>query len=173
MNGQWSDALNPRSKKSGIVYRLAGVCTCQGEEMLDYSLMENISLQYKRLGVFNSISIAFQIVVGTHYDLFLSGRDNCRGGSKGLLDFFIFPLIARKLIADAFEDRECPCCAWLVVFSPLFWIGVLLEGLRMVVGAILTILILPVVFLVGIGKKTRNVNPDDGIGGGVNAAAGL
>lgn len=97
----------------------------------------------------------FTLLVGAHYDLGLKGKVNHWGGQKGALDFLIFPLIARKLIADLHtfdnlgeqaESIYAPLIA-LSIKKPVQMINTLLslvialplEVTRFVLGAVLAI----------------------------------
>ncbi|KTC87698.1 MULTISPECIES: hypothetical protein [Legionella] len=139
-------ALNPVSDKSGIQYSLAHGNDCQGKEMLDASVWESIRNAFmKDLGYIEALQATFDILVGEHYDLTLKGKDNQKGGAKGILDFFILPLVARKLIADTLlKERDnsdfVNALAWLIAIP--------IEMVRFGAGIVLTLLLAPVVAIV-------------------------
>lgn len=144
-------ALNPTSRNSGIVYCLAGKEPCQGKEMLDATVGDNIHNAFKNNGVgfLSILETTFNIIVGDHFDLNLKGQFTNQGGAKGVLDFLIFPLLARKLIADTFlhERRGCTFA------NVLAWaIAIPLEVARFSAGIYLTLLLCPVVAFVNLVK---------------------
>lgn len=144
-------ALNPISESSGIVYCLAGGESCQGKEMIDRLVVENISNAFSTdLDYLSGLDETFNILYGNHYDLNLNGREDAKGGSKGVLDFFIFPLIARKLIADTYlhERRErffSNILAWTIAIP--------FEYIRFSAAIALTLLLAPIVAVVHIVKS--------------------
>lgn len=145
---QWSffRALNPASSRSGITYRLAGDSPCQNEEMIDTLVSENIAnAWHSRLDLKSALNATYDILMGEHYDLYLHGRNDCRGGAKGVLDYLIFPLVARKLIADFYLDSYIT----LSFTNILAWsIALPLELARFSAAVALTLLLAPVVALV-------------------------
>lgn len=147
----FSRALNPLSENSGIIYRLAPGRTCQDQEMLDNTVIQNISAAFwnNDLNFFPALKETFEILLGNHFDISLKGGYDCRGGSKGALDFFIFPLVARKLIADTFlEERQNSSFTNFVAWS----IAVPLEITRVSAAIALTIILSPIVALVNLMK---------------------
>lgn len=143
-------ALNPSSNNSGIVYSLAGNSPCQGKEMIDRTVSENIRAAFnKDLDFLSGLGATYNILVGQHYDLYLEGRLSAKGGSKGALDYFMFPLIARKLIADTYlEERKDR-----VLSNALAWaVAVPLELARFSAAVALTLLLAPVVAIVHLVK---------------------
>ena len=143
-------ALNPASNNSGIVYRLAGNSPCQGKEMLDSTVGDNISRAFKSdLDYLSGLCTTFNILVGTHFDIYLKGRHNNQGGAKGVLDFLILPLLTRKLIADTFLDEQKEN----TFTNVLAWaIAVPIEIARFGAGLFLTLLLSPIVALVHLIK---------------------
>lgn len=143
-------ALNPTSPNSGIVYSLAGNYPCQGKEMLDSTVKENIlSALDSDLDLLAGLNATFNILVGEHFDLSLKGRDDNKGGAKGLLDFLILPLLARKLIADTqLDERKDNTFTNVLALA----IAVPIEIARFSAGLALTILLIPTVMLVHLIK---------------------
>lgn len=143
-------ALNPTSKDSGIVYCLARGNSCQGTEMIDRTVAENVRTAFNSdLDYFSGLSATYNVLVGQHYDLYLQGRNDSKGGAKGTLDYLIFPLIARKLIADTYLDERresgfSNALAWIVAIP--------LELARFSAGIALTLLLAPVIALVHLIK---------------------
>lgn len=79
---------------------------------------------------------------------------NRKTGVKGALDFLIFPLLARKLIADTWleERKNTP------IINGIAWaIAIPLEVLRHSLALALTIAIMPVVVLVHLFRNLINV----------------
>ncbi len=145
-------ALNPTSHFSGITYALAKDNPCQGTEMIDRTFVEWYALNYDDSSRARAI---FNLLMGEHYDLFLMGRNNSIGGAKGILDFLIFPLIARKLIADFFlpERNKSPFLNILALA-----IAIPLEVARFSVAVALTLLIAPVVLFIDFLKSIKTQN---------------
>ncbi len=152
-------ALNPTSEDSGIVYCLAGDHPCQGLEMIDSTVFENIRAAFKKdLDYFSGLSATYNILIGHHYDLHLRGHVDSKGGSKGALDYLIFPLIARKLIADTYLDERSEngfsnALAWAVAIP--------LELTRFSAAIALALLLAPIVALVHIIKACLPVNNEE------------
>ena len=98
-------ALNPNSKNSGIAYIPDHkFYEIRETEMQDDTVGESIRKTFYRndLNFFEGIEATCNILMGDHYDL-----DCNKHGQKGVLDYLIFPLIARKLIADTYlKERE-------------------------------------------------------------------
>lgn len=142
------NALDPTSRKSGIVYRLAYGHQCQGTEMLDLSVSENIKALFTdHLNYFEKLIAIFNSIVGTHYDIYIAGSKNCEGGAKGIIDYLVFPLVARKLIADTYlgerkESRFSNALAWSIAIP--------LEITRFSTGVALTLLMTPIVALISL-----------------------
>lgn len=131
---------------------------CQGKEMIDATLAESINKAiHSDFNVIEGIVATFNIIVGGHYDVNAVGRNNCKGGAKGVLDFLILPLLARKLIADTLEpdhtSRLLNILAWTVALP--------IEIARISAGLALTVLLAPIVALVhAIKDITPNHGPD-------------
>lgn len=139
-------ALNPISDKSGITYCLAGYHPCQGREMIDISVWQGIYNAFNDdYYLITALSETYNIILGEHFDLSLRGRYTSHGGAKGLLDFLIFPLIARKLIANYFlpENKDNYFLKFVTIF-----IGFPLELSRILLSVGLMIAITPVVALI-------------------------
>ncbi|MBA2652710.1 MAG: hypothetical protein H0U73_10645 [Tatlockia sp.] len=144
--------LNPASTNSGVMYCLAidphtnssARRACQGREMLDYTVGEVIQRYFdSNLGFLSGMLATFHILVGGHYDLQLIGAyDDIKGGTKGALDYLIFPLVARKLIADTYLSERQESC----LLNCLAWaVAIPLEILRFGAGIALTLLLAPIV----------------------------
>lgn len=141
-------ALNPCSKHSGISYKLAHYSPCQGKEMLDSTVTEHFNQLFeKKLEFISKLNAIYCLLVGEHYDLFLKGREDCKGGAKGLLDFAIFPLLSRKLIAETFQHQNS-----ILEFSSLlsYCIALPLECSRFGAAFSLTLLAAPFVATIDI-----------------------
>ncbi|MBA2652436.1 MAG: hypothetical protein H0U73_09255 [Tatlockia sp.] len=158
-------ALNPTSDKSGIDYALARNLAldsdypAQGHEMLDYTVSEVIKREYNgKLDFINGMVSTFHIIVGGHYDIPLKGAIGCWGGSKGILDYLILPLIARKLIADTYlSERQTTH-----LFNTLAWAAALpIEILRFSAGIALTLILIPIVALTTFARSFECNNEDE------------
>lgn len=121
------------------------VYPCQHKEMIDITLSEAIKKAiHTDLNIIEGIIATFHIIVGSHYDMQLVGRNDCKGGAKGILDFLILPLLARKLFADTFEPDQTN-----TLFNILAWtIALPIEVARLSAGLALTALLVPVIALV-------------------------
>lgn len=153
-------AINPASRYSGIQYSLATGRNCNGKEMLDEYVSHNlIKALTDDLNFFEGIAATYEILVGTHYDIPIKGRDDCKGGAKGLLDYIIWPLVARKLIADSYlDERKSADIKNTVAFS----IGIPLEVARFSTGFLLTGMLVPVVAMVHLLKAAKtSINYED------------
>lgn len=143
-------ALNPASKHSGIRYALAHGHPCQGKEMLDKTVSENVAAVFApQAGYADYFFPLFNLIIGNHYDFTLDGDEDAKGGAKGMLDYLLFPLLARKIIGDYFQDGNNQnlyyCLMTLMVALPL-------ETTRLSVGFTLTGLLLPIVVLINFIK---------------------
>lgn len=177
-------ALNPVSTRSGIMYRLneeqlQKSTNLQDTEMNDLTVSnlfgcvpmlhaQGAFLSYKVL-----VNFTYEVIMGNHYDARLTG-----GGSKGLLDFLVFPLLARKLMADtkleAREESHLVNVLALCVAGPLEFVRTLMGA---TLTAVLAITVLPVVWAVehlmrvftpgevqkSVSNTTGNVPFEDGI----------
>ena len=143
-------ALNPASCNSGVTYRFGGDAPCQGKEMIDSLVSENIYKAWNsNLDFESALFTTYDILMGDHYDLYFHGQNDCRGGAKGALDYFIFPLVARKLIADFYFETNIT----LSVSNVLAWsIAVPLEVARFSAAVGLTLLLAPIIALVHLLK---------------------
>ena len=140
-------ALNPASCNSGVTYRFGGSDDpCQGKEMIDSLVSENIYKAWNsNLDFQSALYATYDILMGDHYDLYFHGQNDCRGGSKGALDYLIFPLVARKLIADFYFETNIR----VSIFNVLAWsIALPLEVTRFSAAVGLTLLLTPVIALV-------------------------
>lgn len=115
--------LNPLSKDSGVKLSKYSKIKHQpgADKIQDKTVIENYHIQYKnykqskehnsKVGlpdyVFSTeIIYIFKVLTGLHYGVYDNldePKENGIGGigAKGLLDFLIFPLIARKLLWDS------------------------------------------------------------------------
>ena len=93
-------------------------------------------------GFLGGLAKTFEVLVGDHFDI-----DGKKESRKGILDLLIFPLIGRFLMWAGF---------WLIKQSVqvgpaimmCFLIGISCEVLRFSLGAALTLLLSPIVFIV-------------------------
>lgn len=144
-------ALNPISRSSGVQF--------MWESNTEYMPMEETQdilvseIVHKKLHdrnqvldqpeFFSDLGSIYHILVGKHYfystEWLVFANDECY---KGLLDYLIFPLIARKLIADALlEERENN-----LFINVLAWmIAIPLEIVRCSAAFSLTVLLTPFV----------------------------
>ena len=134
-------ALNPISRNSGITYCLNDNYCNQGEEIEDYTIKQNYERIWgkKNLGFSKDIYGIYNLFVGTHFALESSG------GAKGILDFLILPLLARKLIADTYlENRRDTKIANALALA----IAIPIELARFSLGIALTLLLSPIVAII-------------------------
>ena len=78
--------------------------------------------------------------MGDHYDL--------QGGKKGVLDYLIFPLIARKLWADIvllWPEEEEASRGYILVATLVLQVVCYLELVRFIAAIALTLLLAPIV----------------------------
>jgi hypothetical protein len=138
-------ALDPTSKKSGITYCLAYGSVHQNTEMLDVTVGESIADAFNHnLDFLFGLNATYNIIVGTHYDLYVTGQ-----GKKGMLDYLILPLVARKLIADSYLDERKNS----VLVNILAWtVATPIECARFTAAFALTLLLAPIVALVHLVK---------------------
>lgn len=153
------------------------------EEIPDLLTHEFIKLQWNRdLCWYETIDATYACLVGDHYDhpppasqknLFeqimtvffrpylipvIVGSEihavyTRKTGVKGALDFLIFPLVARKLIADTWleERKNTP------IINGIAWaIAIPLEVLRHSLAIALTIAMIPIVSLIHIFRRLIN-----------------
>lgn len=150
-------ALNPASCNSGVTYRFGGSDDpCQGKEMIDSHVSENIYKAWNsNLDFQSALYATYDILMGDHYDLYFHGQNDCRGGAKGALDYLIFPLVARKLIADFYFETNIT----LSLPNILAWfIAVPLEIARFSAAVGLTLLLTPIIALVQLFKGCSSEN---------------
>lgn len=153
------------------------------EEMPDLLTHKIIELQWnKDLCWYETIDATYLCLVGDHYDHLSSASQkslfeqimtvlfrpylipviigteiyavyNRKTGLKGALDFLIFPLVARKLIADTWleERKNTP------LINGIAWaIAIPLEVLRHSLALALTLAIIPIVALIHIFRSLIN-----------------
>jgi hypothetical protein len=125
-----------------------------------------------RKGFWQGIADTYNILIGKHYDVNLSGH-----GRKGLLDVLIFPVIARRLsyMSYAYDDSRPFNKGSLLWRIPLGVVGGILEIARGALAVGLTLACSPLVAIVqGVAyfkaKKLREnianirpVSPNDNI----------
>lgn len=131
-------ALNPASKNSGVLYPSYVVDKDYlGKEIIDSTVSENISsISRESAPGFRHI---FEILVGTHYSFGYLG-----GGSKGILDYLIFPLVSRKILHEIDEDSN-------IFVKALAWsIALPLELGRFSLAIGLSLLIAPIIGIINL-----------------------
>ena len=129
-------ALDPTSKYTGFFYE--SLYDNGLTEQFDLTISEN--LHYRRDQ--NLVTKIFEILVGDHYQIF--GPHDSGQTAKGVLDFLIFPLIARNLILGSES-----IIAGIVGVA----IAIPLEIARFSLGIALTLLLTPIVALVNLIKN--------------------
>lgn len=150
--------LNPMSEKSGIHYESTharGRSTGQSE-MQDETLWNYISNAWKDKGTTaaQSIAVLNNAIMGHHYKQTDSSLEK---GNKGMLDFFFFPLVARKLIHFAMHHSEIPSNKSIgtsAAKAAAFIVGAILEIPRLAIGLVFTLLLSPVALLLNCLKKS-------------------
>lgn len=136
-------ALNPVAEESGITYSVGGPYPALGQEMRDRTILEALRSLYAEPGCStNSNRNTWRAIYGEHYDINLHGSQSRLGGQKGLVDFLIFPLLARKLIADCYLPHRYGRTWVLNVAS--FMIAIPLEVLRFSISVALAIVLIPI-----------------------------
>lgn len=160
-------ALNPTKTCSGIQYYYweedRSYVERNKQEIADKCISEVIQecldrrrVSWHKQGVLDDLHSIHKVLCGQHYQRdtpWVLGRDNF---SKGLLDYFIFPLIARKLIADTYlNEREryhfTNALAWMI--------AVPLEVARISIVLSLILLAAPVVAIVNLIERCQS-KPD-------------
>jgi hypothetical protein len=139
-------ALNPCSQNSGIIYSLTPKKSkYRATEMMDVTITQSIeNAFYNGRGIIAGIWRTFDVLMGDHYDLRIKGY-----GKKGVLDVLIFPLLARRLLADCFlPERKFAIVKNICAFI----IGISLELLRGLCAIIVTLILLPIIIAVESGK---------------------
>lgn len=123
---------------------------CYGQLMIDATVDKNIKRYLDQdLNLIEAIHATFEIILGEHYDRHLKNLNNPFGGAKGVLDFTILPLLARKLWADTnLEQRKGLSIANLISWA----IAIPIEVARVSVAGLLTGALLPVITLVHLLK---------------------
>ena len=121
--------------------------------MVDLTLFESMqrvimATKYADAGKFEGFTYwermcaTWHIIVGNHYDSVNAGET-----SKGVLDFLIFPLVARKLFCDCESEKRGLKTPIKNGFS--LALAFPLEMIRVLIGlallALLTVTVLPVV----------------------------
>ena len=135
----FSRALNPTSKDSGILFWGKDEGR-EDQEIFDFSVSYKIKEAFREnSGFLQGLKATFDILVGDHYP------DGPHTGSKGVLDFLIFPLLARRFINDTqrteWNERH--------FINALAWTAAIpLEIMRFTAGIALTLLLAPIVAIV-------------------------
>ena len=179
-------ALNPLSKQSGTNYTVNSLLPSYNE-IPDVLAHEAIKIQWeKQLCWYETIDATHLCLLGDHYDHYLLGpkksylekiisavmrpqiilvligeeiyRANTRKEcAKGILDFLIFPLLARKLIADTRLAHRKKT----YIINTLAWIvAVPLEVLRHSFALALTIALTPLVLFIHVIRMLFNCISD-------------
>lgn len=161
-------ALNPTAKKSGIRGCPDGHArqdwiqdtTCTGMEIIDETVCESISAAYhSNLGFFSGVKATFDVIVGNHY-VALKPEDSdedddddsyTKKNSKGVLDYLLFPLVARVIMYD-FERKKAISDRGSLIDIIAAPIAFAAEVTRLSAGLALTLLALPIIALVHIIK---------------------
>lgn len=175
-------ALNPTAKKSGIsAYyddhpheHWAGnldLASPHGVEIIDQTVRESISAAYHRnLGFFSGIKATYEIIKGNHFipltpkdeedEEFSSQEDHpIKKSSKGVLDYLIFPLIARVIFYDD-ERRKAEDEQPSLIDTIAAAIALVAEVIRLSAGVALTIIVIPIIAITHIIRAFRGVNTD-------------
>lgn len=168
-------ALNPLSKHSGINSLHSSMLSFSSRELRDALAHETIKFQWEKdLFWYETIDATYACLIGEHYEntvthpkkslfekiisvvikpqiifvfiaeeLYLSTKK--QQGSKGVLDFLIFPLLSRKLISDARseERKNTP-----IINALALAIAIPLEVLRHSLALALTLSLAPLVFFI-------------------------
>ncbi len=136
-------------KKSGIKYSLAHNSAFQGQEMIDFlnplgRVIEHSEYPMARIyrkSLWTGIKDTYHVLMGNHYDLFLTGN-----GRKGVLDLLIFPVISRRLIGFAYSNEH-----HISISVAAAIIGYALEVPRGLLGISLTFVLTPFVAIFHVG----------------------
>ncbi len=124
-------------QRSGIVYTIGGPI---GKPMIDepnpFAVLKE-DPDHFHLNLAQRLTLTYRVLMGNHYDFGGAGH-----GRKGLIDIFLFPLLARVLLAQVHSPKRHPFVKFLAGA-----VGYPLEFLRHALGVVLTIAALPVVIL--------------------------
>lgn len=139
--------LNPHSESSGITYLYYP--GKNGEEMPDLRAFEVLEYVWK---VSANRKFLLQLL---HANLVIMGNHTAHGakcGTKGLLDYLLLPLIARKIIGDfLLQYKECSeenVRTHIDLYLKILFIPALaIEIARYAVGMALTLLSVPFILL--------------------------
>jgi hypothetical protein len=157
-------------QRSGIRYVLAPSNPVNGTEMMDSlnpfrKIIENprypLARLYRTTTVHQGLRDTFDLLIGNHYDLHITGK-----GRVGILDIFLLPLISRKIIynltdsvknmainfnngdaeSSIFNDviMALRATTWFVLAIP----AVAIETARFLVAATITAFLSPIVLAV-------------------------
>lgn len=146
-------ALNPSAKTSGIIYRPQGYNgRCQ--EIIDQTVSEHITEVWaKNLSLYEGLNETFGILYGRHYDTWYTDNNAAGVCAKGVLDYLIFPLLARKIrfFDDELNDQELfvyHVASFINWQSLLIFFVLPMEIVRFSAALALTLVLAPVVALV-------------------------
>lgn len=177
-------ALNPLSKRSGINSLHNSMFSFSSSELRDSLAHETIKIQWEKdLFWYETIDATYMCLIGDHYEntdvhpkkslfekiisvvirpqiifvfiaeeLYLSTKK--QQGSKGVLDFLIFPLLSRKLISDARseERKNTP-----IINALALAIAIPLEVLRHSLALALALSLAPLVLFIHSMRSVFNV----------------
>ena len=142
--------LNPTIKDTGFIHPAFDKETFTftiPTEVIDDTVCENISKRFKANNSYlQDMADVYSVLVGTHYPIespFYQIPFIGDPSAKGILDFLIFPLVARALI-------ECPESTITKIFGLL--IALPLEIARFSLGIALTVFLAPIVALIDLLK---------------------
>ena len=134
-------SLDPTTKNSGLTNKHVTDNSIFNPQKTDLTVTENLSAFGDDLDLWSDLCMPFHLLVGSHYS---NSPYNEYFGAKGLLDYLIFPLLARKLIMDTYLESRKDCylvntLAWLIALP--------LEAIRLGIGLAITVLLAPVIAL--------------------------
>ena len=150
-------ALNPTSTLSGVYCNKP---TKPFWEDSRYNQLHDLTVKkaiqaawYKGpVGAVESVKQLYNILMGSHYEHRSGSRFRAHDGSKGVLDFLIFPLLARKCVfyylRNGDETDLGTKCGKIAALT----LGVLLEIPRATLGFALTLILAPLAMLIDLFK---------------------
>lgn len=150
-------ALNPFSENSGIIY------LDSTQEVRDSTVKSAITQALASNSNFLSgLNATFNIIVGTHFNIMFGDNLLAPLNNKGVLDVFILPLLARKLIVDTYQDTRQELTITNDLINAMAWaIAIPIEIARFSAGIALTLLLAPIVALVHLIKTILNCLPNN------------
>lgn len=150
MTSHFFQALNPAAFDSGVkIYppaEYSQITPLKGFEVIDETVSEHITNLWQHdLSLIQGILATFNALVGTHYGKEKTANEHQILGKKGVLDYTILPLLARKLITDLSspESKNHPLKT-IAVYA----IAAPIEIGRFAVATGLTLLLAPLVTIV-------------------------